>query len=720
MYRPPARSSLPLLLTVALLASPSPARAQDDEGLPLPGPRPRLDLQGGWVGRAGLSVVFSRRDAAPAYDHYRVTISALDAPKRELRARFDGVALDWLIEPKRAAASPPRRTASSVGLRGALAGEALTRPYRPGPDRSSSAPGAVRSRHRLELRSRDVAGKRVEVAIFRPTASGRLQGPGRFERPVLGLGLAGPDSLVRGLAGELEARVSPAIPGGFEWLSSDPDLRLEPRGSSCKAWLRSAVTKPRRARIDCRFTDRRTGSYQGGHKIIELRPRARSVRILSLDLLSDHGLLLDNRRDWTGAGQRFLRPVWTPRQSQPVSHTGGRALRVRLRLEVEPAGAFASGLVLRGESRCGLTLQAPLTLAGGVTTIELGSGAGRFPRGIARRELDISWSLVGENAPPLGDRRTRLPLYLTLGCPSTPLRNPGITMRRLEEAIKCARLATDLSPHALAGSVSRRFGAFNLEVAYRNAWELGDERRDAGKALIGADCQTLVRYTQNVLAMLGCPGKATFAVVWPKVSAPRRGVLNLGTSPNVCSPRQLYSRWSIEGRRHDLDRDGSWTPKELRESLRRAVVTQLGREFDRDQDGSLDARELTARLLPEAARLLSRYDRSSNGSLEAEEWSRACRDPSFARRIEALIAPRFARLTERRLWYACLIDGDGGLNRYEAVLRFSYGGSTRLYPGGVDVVFDHPDEVLEVFDRLSWVGPDRQGLLEQKADIIRY
>ena len=54
-------------------------------------------------------------------------------------------------------------------------------------------------------------------------------------------------------------------------------------------------------------------------------------------------------------------------------------------------------------------------------------------------------------------------------------------------------------------------------------------------------------------------------------------------------------------------------------------------------------------------------------------------------------------------WELSLIDCDGGCNAFEAVAKFASCGATRYYAGGVPgSVFANKDDVLTVFDTLSW------------------
>ena len=56
----------------------------------------------------------------------------------------------------------------------------------------------------------------------------------------------------------------------------------------------------------------------------------------------------------------------------------------------------------------------------------------------------------------------------------------------------------------------------------------------------------------------------------------------------------------------------------------------------------------------------------------------------------------------RDWWVAILVDKKGGLNNYEAALRYTHK-RKRYYPGGVRSVKSDPDGVLGVFTSMSWV-----------------
>jgi hypothetical protein len=135
--------------------------------------------------------------------------------------------------------------------------------------------------------------------------------------------------------------------------------------------------------------------------------------------------------------------------------------------------------------------------------------------------------------------------------------------------------------------------------------------------LVGADCQTIVRFTRLLIKQVGVPGQADFVVVYAKCTAPTVGIESLNAANYMTKPRQLHND-----------------------------------------------------------------------------------------HFPAAAVPARAR------WYAILIDGDGGRNNYEAALRFTHDGTKKYYPGGVNAVMDHPDQVIGVFTRMSWVDPAARAVVD--------
>lgn len=69
------------------------------------------------------------------------------------------------------------------------------------------------------------------------------------------------------------------------------------------------------------------------------------------------------------------------------------------------------------------------------------------------------------------------------------------------------------------------------------------------------------------------------------------------------------------------------------------------------------------------------------------------------------------------IWLLALVDGNNGCNAYEAVAKFTACAATRFYPGGVPgLVVDNKDDVLWVFDSLSWISASPCGVEEVVYD----
>lgn len=230
------------------------------------------------------------------------------------------------------------------------------------------------------------------------------------------------------------------------------------------------------------------------------------------------------------------------------------------------------------------------------------------------------WQFKGTSAS-VENTETDHPILMTLGIPSTPARRPGITIARLRQAISAAQGAESRDPQAIVEHVMSKWGTFNLEKNFANAWRLSDDPLRPDGTFAGADCQTIVRYAENIIRMLGAPGTAELIVVWARVPTPGKAEENASYTPNVTHPKQMYN---------------------------------------------------------------------------------VHRKPN----------------PKRAKWCAVLVDGDGGLNRYEACLRFTHNGKTIYHAGGVGK-FDSADEVLRVFATMSWRAFDSTVVEETIYDYAR-
>jgi hypothetical protein len=269
-----------------------------------------------------------------------------------------------------------------------------------------------------------------------------------------------------------------------------------------------------------------------------------AIKLLSVEFVSDHKLLKDYNADWEDGGARFPKPEWTPGAQHPISHTMDKEVEVKVTIEVEPSDACPETGTLRGEAPGGLVFEKTgVSFKPGKQTIQIKSDK-KLEKKIQELDFSVDWSTPGTSVS-ISPTKTSNIIFVTMDTPTTPAARPGITLKRMRHSVKAAGGAGSLDPHKIVKHVMSKWSSFNLSVVYDNAWELGDDKRytsgpNAGD-LIGADCQTIVRHTDKIIKMVGCPGVAEFIVVWAKVPTPTTGEENPAYTPNMSNPKQWYN-----------------------------------------------------------------------------------------------------------------------------------------------------------------------------------
>ncbi|MFN0103521.1 MAG: hypothetical protein ACKV2U_15690 [Bryobacteraceae bacterium] len=266
-----------------------------------------------------------------------------------------------------------------------------------------------------------------------------------------------------------------------------------------------------------------------------------SIKIISVTFQSDHDMLKDYDTDWKDGGARFPKPEWTPAAQHPVSHTMDKAVKLELVLEVAPSDACPETGTLSGVGPGGMLFEKKgLSFSAGQIKVSVTSDK-PLEKKIQELNFEVSWKTTGTTVP-VSPAQTSNTMFVTMNTPTTPAARPGITLKRMRHSVKGTAGAGGLDPHKIVEHVMSKWSSFNLNQVYDNAWELADDARDPVSGdLIGADCQTIVRHTEKVIKMVGCPGKAEFIVVWAKVPTPTKGEENLAYEPNVRSPKQWHN-----------------------------------------------------------------------------------------------------------------------------------------------------------------------------------
>ena len=262
--------------------------------------------------------------------------------------------------------------------------------------------------------------------------------------------------------------------------------------------------------------------------------------IESLALLPDHALLKDYDVDWDDGGERYSKPEWTAAASHPVTHSMGEHVTVAIELWVEPQDCTPEVATLRGTGPDGLTFKKErVQLTGGALRLELMTSM-PLRRKVQELAFAVTWQLDGASvqvAPPT----TRNKIFVTMNTPATPDRRPGITLKRMRHAVKQASQAPRADTHEIAETIMKRWPDYNPRYHRPNAWSVADIIKGGDRRSTGVDCQSIVRYTENVLRMVGCPGEFAFVVVWASVPSPSEPIENPAYVPNLSTPPQWYN-----------------------------------------------------------------------------------------------------------------------------------------------------------------------------------
>jgi hypothetical protein len=268
------------------------------------------------------------------------------------------------------------------------------------------------------------------------------------------------------------------------------------------------------------------------------------LEINSLSFLSDHQVMKDYTADWDDGGALYSKPDWLSSNANPVSHTKNKKVKVKLKLTATPPNASVQKGRLKGTGPDGLEFDTgEISFKAGNNEVTLESKQPLTDK-INEISFKINWTLEGLSST-ITPAETENMMFITMGKPTAPARNPGITFKRLRQAVSAVALAGSNDPHAIVKFILGRWGVFNLDIVYDNAWELADDTiNPVTGTYFGADCQTIVRYTENIIKMVGCPGTSKFVVVWAKVPTPVHGECNAAYKPNVSDPKQWFNDYN--------------------------------------------------------------------------------------------------------------------------------------------------------------------------------
>jgi hypothetical protein len=259
------------------------------------------------------------------------------------------------------------------------------------------------------------------------------------------------------------------------------------------------------------------------------------VALRSLRFTSDHGIMKDNRGDWTASGKPFQEPEWTvspegKEMSAPISHSKDSNVEVEIGMDVAPSTARPAPVGIMGQSDVDfLRFSFSGSASGGTGKVIAMTSAGKVPDEVtAFHDKYVTWKVRwGSREREMG-RSGPFTIFTTMNYPKD---STAVTYKRMEKAVELVGSSPTLVPHDIVKNIMFRWTSFNLDVRYTNEWDLAADMET------GAQCIDLVRFVQSVIGMVGAPGVAKAVVIWAQPAAPRVAIEDPWPSGGMSSGR---------------------------------------------------------------------------------------------------------------------------------------------------------------------------------------
>lgn len=254
-----------------------------------------------------------------------------------------------------------------------------------------------------------------------------------------------------------------------------------------------------------------------------------AITVFSLEFLSDHQLLKNDRTDWKDSGARYPKPDWSVNNAQqsPVSHNMDQQVQLKVTLKVDPPDACAEVGTLEG-SGPGEMIFPPIstTFQPGLNPPLVVTSTSKLPVAVARLAFTTQWTMRGKSGQFTSSSSTEC--FVTV---STPLnegwQEDGVTYKRMAAAVDLVSpiSVTDRNkfPFDIVGSLMAKIPYYTLKrdpavpLSYHHpqyfnteggAWPICDYINKY------AECQAIVRWGRGIIKQIGCPGEAKAVVIW--------------------------------------------------------------------------------------------------------------------------------------------------------------------------------------------------------------
>jgi hypothetical protein len=247
---------------------------------------------------------------------------------------------------------------------------------------------------------------------------------------------------------------------------------------------------------------------------------------VALEFLSDHDLLKDEEKEWTDTGTLFTPPDWTPGSSNPISHSMGEKIVVRVSIGVDGKGGPETGRLV-GKLQGRVIFRSPEILfrPGVVEEITIKSDH-LVTEKVREQHVDLVWRVETEKSyrswTTLFTSSNRW--FTTIDRPRNPENSRfGVTLKRMSRAVEQIGIFGTTDSLEIVRNLMHVMPNYTLtpDPAAVGVGHPGYHLAKAGGAWAHmdhlfreAECQAIVRLIQKLLNQVGAPGKTELRLVY--------------------------------------------------------------------------------------------------------------------------------------------------------------------------------------------------------------
>ncbi len=279
-----------------------------------------------------------------------------------------------------------------------------------------------------------------------------------------------------------------------------------------------------------------TGKAASG-RLAKFFGRTTDVILLSLEFLSDHGLMKENDADWANTGPLIPAPEWRPNRARPVSVDTASTLQLKARVNVRTRSSKqVEGRLIGVGKDAWSSFRGDITLSPGTKEVEV-TADGPLPNLMGEVTIpSISWKVAIEGGEYVAGTSGPHVLYTTCAAPIEDGRpEDGVTTRRMTTATRWYCATGDaVEVLDIIEEWFKRFPAYILsfDMLSRKQQKYLDKHKDLKNRMTqagfsaymkgavggawplaefekyGGECQAIVRFIRGLKNQIGLPGTA--------------------------------------------------------------------------------------------------------------------------------------------------------------------------------------------------------------------